>query len=132
MEHSGTTRFVKIGADGCLLPFDAPTWEAVFDKTTNLMWSVEIPKVEINYDGAEITVKNIKTAGFQNWQIPTIEQLFLLADRTNTNPVIDTDFFPNIPKNPENWFWSCTTYKDAWNSKYKWVLEFYYGIVGGS
>lgn len=99
-------RFTKIGADGSVLPAAATEWEAVLDNTTGLMWAVEAVKVK---NGREATVRaavaKCRAAGFGDWQAPTVEQLFLLADRTRVSPAIDTEFFPDCPS---DWFWSIT------------------------
>ena len=59
-------------------------------------------------------------AGFTDWRVPTVEELFCLADRTRARPAIDTDFFPDTPN---NWFWSSTVDADA-PSGYAWIVDF--------
>jgi hypothetical protein len=128
-------RFVKIDAAGGELPLDATEWEAVLDKTTGLMWSVADKKVP-NWKKAAAAAKKITAAGFDDWRLPTVEELFLIADRTRTSPAIDTAFFP---KCKSDWYWTSTPYASspgvcAWSvffgSGYAyWLVHGSYGFV---
>lgn len=100
------SRFSKIGADGAVLPAEATKWEAVLDSKTGLMWSVETKKVP-NWNKAESAVKKIAAAGFDDWRLPTVDELFGLADRTRFSPAIDVDMFPDTAS---DWFWTSTPY----------------------
>ena len=97
-------RFIKIGEDGALLPADATDWVAVLDTKQNLMWTVEVLPRQSFKDAGE-SVAKLKTAGFADWRMPTVEELFCLADRTRYEPAIDTDYFPETPS---SWLWSGT------------------------
>ncbi len=119
------TRFSKIGADGAVLPSDATEWEAVLDSKTGLMWSVEIKKVA-NWKKATATVKKIKAAGFGDWRMPSVEELFLLADHTRVDPAIDMDYFPNTPS---DWFWSSTPWARS-PDDCAWLVYFLVGYAG--
>ena len=117
-----TNRFTKIGAEGAVLAADATEWEAVLDTKTGLMWSLETKKVT-SYDKAEGAIKKIKAAGFDDWRLPNVDELFGLADRTRVSPAIDTDFFPDTES---DWFWSSTLYAGS-PSDYAWGVNFSYG-----
>jgi len=109
-------RFTKIGADGSALPADAKEWEAVLDTTTGFMWTVAEKKVT-NWKKADAAAKAMTAGGFDDWSLPTVEQLFALADRTRRDPTINTDLFP---KCKSDWYWSSTPYAPspggyAWN-----------------
>ncbi|MHB8815451.1 MAG: Lcl C-terminal domain-containing protein [Steroidobacteraceae bacterium] len=128
-------RFTKIGEDGALLPADATDWVAVLDTRTNLMWDVKARPVK-NYAGALKVPGKLTVAGFKDWRLPTVEELFLLADRTRVRPAIDTDFFPDTPS---DWFWTSTLWAsspsdDAWsvyfgNGSSYWGSQSYEGFV---
>ncbi len=123
-------RFVKIGADGKPLPRDAADWVAVADSRSGLMWARE-PVAVKNWKAA--TEKKIaaqfgesRLGGFDDWRIPTVEELFPLADRTGSSPAIDTEFFPGCPS---DWFWTSTPYAPV--SGVAWGVNFYSGGSGG-
>ena len=115
-------RFIKIGEDGSLLAPDATEWVAVLDTKSNLMWAVEVLPQQTFAAAAE-SVAHLTTAGFADWRVPTVEELFCLADRTRRGSAIDTDYFPNTP--PEL-FWSSTPEASS-PSVYAWRVFFDHG-----
>ena len=118
-------RFRKIGDDGALLASGADEWVAVLDTRSNLMWAVEVLKRQ-TFEKAKASVAKLAIAGFKDWRLPTVEELFCLADRTRFNPAIDTDYFP---KTPSEWFWSGTV--DASSpADYAWFVFFNHGHSG--
>lgn len=98
------TRFTKVSPTSLLLPADATEWAAVLDTKTNLMWDAKARAVE-GFQAAQAVPGTLNVAGFTDWRMPTVEELFCLADRTRVRPAIDTDFFPDTPS---DWFWSST------------------------
>jgi len=124
-ESALAARFTKIGADGSVLPRDAAEWEAVLDSRTGLMWPVQAIAVD---DGREATINaavaKCRTAGFDDWRAPTVEELFLLADRSRVSPAIDTEFFPDCPS---DWFWTSTPDCES-PEDYAWFVYFSYGF----
>ena len=111
--------FRKISQDGRMLPADASEWVAVLDTQSNLMWAVEVLPQQTFAAAAE-SVAHLTTAGFADWRVPTVEELFCLADRTRRWPAIDTGYFPETPS---DWFWSSTV-DAASPSDYAWVVGF--------
>ena len=97
-------RFRKISQHGLWIPNDASEWVAVLDTRSNLMWTVEVLPRQ-TFGAAAESVAKLRTAGFADWRVPTVEELFCLADRTRRMPAIDTDYFPATPP---GWFWSST------------------------
>ena len=118
------TRFTKVSPTSLLLPADATEWAAVLDTKTNLMWDAKARAVE-GFQAAQAVPGTLNVAGFTDWRMPTVEELFCLADRTRVRPAIDTDFFPDTPN---DWFWSSTVDADA-PSDCAWIVYF---DLGGS
>ncbi len=119
------SRFTKVGADGAKLADGAAEWVAVLDNTTALLWTVEETK-EMNWAKAQASVQKLETAGFTDWRLPTVEELFLLADRTKHSPAIDTAYFP---KRKSEWYWTSTPAAYS-PGDYAWVVYFGYGGAG--
>jgi hypothetical protein len=116
------SRFTKIGADGAKLPDDATEWVAALDNTTQLIWTVN-ETARQTWKKAQAAVKKLDIAGFTDWRLPTIEELFLLADRTRHSPAIDTAFFPDCKS---EWYWTSTP--SAFSpGVFAWIVFFDYG-----
>lgn len=98
------SKFTKIGAEGEKLADDAAEWVAVLDNTTNLVWTVK-ETTRLNWKKAAAAVQKLDTAGFTDWRLPTVEELFMLADRTKYSPAIDTAYFPDCKS---DWYWTST------------------------
>jgi Protein of unknown function (DUF1566) len=98
------SRFTKVGADGAKLADDATEWVAVLDNTTSLIWTVKEMK-SMAWKKAQTAVAKLDIAGFTDWRLPTVEELFLLADRTKHSPAIDTAYFPDCKS---EWYWTST------------------------
>lgn len=120
-----SNRFVKIGADGAKLPDDATKWVAVLDNTTQLIWTVEESKT-LTWKKAKVHVAKLDTAGFTDWYLPSVEELFLLADRAKYSPAIDTAFFPDCKS---EWYWTATPAAFS-PGVYAWFVSFGNGSAG--
>lgn len=118
------SRFTKIGADGAKLADDAAEWVAVLDNTTHLIWTVK-ETARLTWNKAAAAVKKLDTARFDDWRLPTVEELFLLADRTKGSPAIDTSFFPDCKS---DWYWSSTPYASS-PGVFAWLVGFGFGIA---
>ena len=119
------TRFTKVSPTSLLLPADATEWAAVLDTKTNLMWDAKARAVE-GFQAAQAVPGALNVAGFTDWRMPTVEELFCLADRTRLRPAIDTDFFPDTPN---DWFWSSDVCASP-PSDYAWIVLFGSGRSG--
>ena len=96
----------------------------------DLHWTRDdVSSERLTYDEAEEAITKLnadKFGGFDDWRLPTVEELFLLADRAKFSPAIDTDAFPTCKS---EWYWTGTT--DAEDpSEYAWVVDFGYGGSG--
>jgi hypothetical protein len=118
-------RFTKIGAEGEKLAGDAAEWVAVLDNTTALLWTVK-ETARLTWKKATAAVAKLDTAGFTDWRLPTVEELFLLADRTKHSPAIDTAFFPDCKS---DWYWASTPAAFS-PGECAWDVYFYDGSAG--
>jgi hypothetical protein len=59
------------------------------------------------------------------WRLPNVKELSSIADKSRSNPAIDTVAFPATPA---NWFWSSSPYVGY--ADYAWVVYFSVGYVG--
>jgi hypothetical protein len=111
--------FVKLDAHCQPLPRDATNHAAVLDKRTNLIWSAACVKADNHAEAMELATAHAGVNGHDDWRAPTVEELFLLADRTKCDPAIDEEFFPNTPA---DWFW--TSSPSAGDSSCAWGVSF--------
>ena len=95
----------------------------VTDTRTGLMWSKATLSDDcVTHAQAEQTCAELDLAGHKDWRLPTVEELFLLADRARKQPAIDTDAFPDTQS---DWYWSSTI--SAWSPDLAWYVSFHYG-----
>jgi len=121
-------RFIKLDSTGQQLPADAAEWVAVLDTTANLIWSAQdVTKKEVNHKGAADACSKLTLCGVDGWRLPTVEELFLLADRSRHRPAIDTDFFPTCKS---DWYWTSTPWSPSPES-HAWIVGFYLGSSVG-
>ena len=114
-------RFIKIGADGAQLLQEASAAEcvAVLDTTRGLMFTT-VESEEMTHAQAVQYVATLDVAGFKDWRLPTVEELFLLADRSRSSPAIDTTFFPDCKS---DWYWTGSLYAPS-PGDYAWGVGF--------
>lgn len=117
-------KLTKISAEGLDLTDDATQWVAVRMEhellARPLIFSVAEKKAK-NWKAAKKHAEGLDLCGWQ-WRLPTVEELFLLADRTKFNPAIDKDFFPDCES---DWYWTDTV--AASPSGYAWGVYFSHG-----
>lgn len=89
----------------------------ITDNETGLTWSKETLAKDVTYDDA------LKALG-EGWRLPTIKELFSLADHTREAPAIDVEAFPDTES---DWYWSSTP--TVWNDAAFWVVDFYGGYA---
>jgi hypothetical protein len=117
---------IKIDADGQELPYEATNHVAVFLPDYGLTFTAtQINEEEESQEDLQARASALDLLGKTDWDLPTIEELQLLIDRTRYQPAINTDFFTNIQS---DWYWSKTP--AAWSSASAWFVYFGYGDVG--
>ncbi|MDD5229301.1 MAG: DUF1566 domain-containing protein [Methylococcales bacterium] len=70
-------------------------------------------------DYAAAISQTSQLAGYNDWRLPTLNELHTIVEYKNSSPVINTTIFPDTPL---IWFWSASTY--APNSNYAWFENF--------
>ena len=116
-------RFTKLNAKSQDLPADATDHVAVRDNTTGVIWQAGDSEKRLTHKQAEAYVKKLRLLGQKDWRLPTVEELFLLADRSKTAPAIDQAYFPTCKS---SWYWTGTLYA-ASPADYAWIVYFYFG-----
>ena len=94
----------------------------VSDTDTGLMWKQDHEEGTYPFD--EACGLKSDCAGFDDWRLPTIDELNSLVDRSRVNPAIDVTAFPSTPY---IWFWSSSPY--AGSEFTAWRVSFYGGVV---
>ncbi len=123
--------YTKLAADGTDLPADStekhlavrvdhpllakPIVIAAYRAATDCKWPDAAAKAEAH-----------DAYGWQ-WRLPTVEELFLIADRSSAAERLDTSFFPDA----EGWegTWSSTVDAEA-PSGYAWLVALGFGGSG--
>lgn len=93
----------------------------IFDNQTGLMW-MQSPLDNLFTWGEACTIKH-SFGGFDDWRLPTIEELTSIIDYSKDNPSIDGVFW-FVDK---NYFWSSSP--DVGNANYAWYVNFSNGSV---
>lgn len=94
--------------------------DVVIDHKTGLMWQRHDDGIPYIYEDAYIYTTIIEAGGFDDWRLPSIEELLSLLDSTRYNPAIDSRTFPNTKTDLS--YWTDTylgTYQDT-----IWVVDF--------
>jgi len=94
------------------------------DSVTGLIWTKATVAKDVTHKQAAAAVKKLSVAGHKDWDLPTVEELFPLADRSRKLPAIDTDAFLDTES---DLYWTKTD--SAWSSGHAWVVGFYYGLA---
>src|SRR5690606_27121620 len=79
--------FIKIAADGTQLPDDATDWVAVHLPAHGLTFTAtSVVDTDVPHADCEASCKALTLAGHSDWDLPTIDEMQLLIDRTRHDP----------------------------------------------
>ncbi len=86
--------------------------QTITDLNTGLMWQ-QIPALEgMSWEEAKEYCENLELAGYDDWRLPNIKELFSISDFSSGWPYLNTDYFKlnteNIDKNQQ--FWTSNKY----------------------
>ena len=131
--------YTKLGIGGVELAGDAlhvddgGPWIMTRDNVTGLVWEVKaIANMNDTYtweDATDVFIVGLNATNFgghNNWRLPTIKELAIIANLGTYSASIDTEWFPNTVS--PSWYWSSMEY--AGNTSYAWGIDFYYGSSG--
>ena len=76
-----------------------------------------------HYSHEQALARATAQAGAAGWRLPNIKELSSIADKTRSNPAIDTTAFPATPS---NLYWSATP--NARDAKFVWGVIFNAGF----
>lgn len=103
-------RLTKIGADGAALPDTATDHVAVqLDHpllAKPIVWAAKRSPKAMTWKRAETYASKLDVGGW-TWRLPTVEEAFLLPDRTKY-PSLDVSFFPDFDADDYEWIWTGT------------------------
>lgn len=95
----------------------------VEDATAGLMWTRKnVGGKRLTWSDAKAACGKARDGGFEDWRLPTIQELLTLVDYSRTEPAIDTSVF----ECESAWYWSATPYASS-PAGYAWLVLFDYG-----
>jgi hypothetical protein len=102
--------YTKLAADGSDLPADSTEVHLAVRVDHPLLKAPIIVAAyragdEVQFKNAAKTAEGHAAYGWQ-WRLPTVEELFLIADRTREDEKLDANFFPDATG--YEWTWSST------------------------
>ena len=98
--------------------------EVIKDDIYKLMWQDGEEIYQGTYDEAVKYCENLNFAGFEDWRLPTINELISITDKRKFKPAINSAF--NNTKS--DGYWSST--KSAKDSSGMWIVYFWDGSDG--
>ncbi len=87
-----------------------------------VIWTAQRSEKRLTWPQAKAWAESLTINGW-SWRLPTVEEAFLLCDRTRQDPVVDKAFFPDCTG---EYIWTGT--ECAWNSGAAWNV----GLGGGN
>ena len=96
----------------------------VTDNLSLLMWQKNPPAAALSWEQALSTAEGLNLAGFNDWRLPNIKELFSLHNPGRTNPAADPVFgLQSVTK-----YWSSTSIPGQQGVK-AWYLDTRFGIT---
>jgi hypothetical protein len=124
-------RYIKLAADGTDLPADATGHLAVRVENDLLarpmIWTAQRSPERMSWKAAKKWAEKLNINGW-SWRLPTVEEAFLLCDRSRTEyPMVPVEFFPDYEG---EWIWTSTEDLTP-PAGYAWFVNLDYGYSYG-
>lgn len=99
--------------------------EIVYDNNTKLIWqdNLDSKSLRINHLEAVSYCKNLKLAGFNDWRLPTLNELETIVDKNKYKPSINQVF----QNTTIGFYWSSDIVKGLSSA---WYVRFDFGRIG--
>jgi len=94
----------------------------VVDSATGLMWDASTTASEKTWSEAEAAAKALRLGGYDDWRLPTLDELESIRDITKYNPAIDTGLFADTKS---TYYWTASP--AASGPDCAWIVNFYHG-----
>jgi hypothetical protein len=96
--------------------------ETVTDVSTGLMWQKTSFDLKMNWQMALSNCESLSFAGYNDWRLPTKEELRSIVDHDNYKPAINRQIFSDTLS---AFYWSSMSH--ALNTGFAWGVYFYHG-----
>ena len=99
----------------------------VTDTGTGLIWQQDGSGSVMAWEAALVYCENLELGGYDDWRLPSKNELRSLVDYQRYAPVLDTAFFPDTALSN---YWTSTT--AVFKNRYAWCINFNDGISNPS
>jgi hypothetical protein len=121
------SRFVVLNENGAPLASAETASPARLESARGLMWGPTLDD-EMSWEDAKRACAEFRLFGFDDWRLPTREELLGLVDLTRFNPATDAEAFPDTES---DWYWTSSPLASSPGS-YAWIVNFNGGGASGN
>jgi hypothetical protein len=118
-------KLIKLNAKGKAAPPKTKKPAGILQEGAGLIWDPRETKSMTHADAEKYIAQLQKDEPDAGWRLPTVDELFGLADRTKYSPAIDRNFFP---KCKSDWYWTSTPAALS-PAGCAWFVYFYHGYA---
>lgn len=100
------------------------SYEVVIDSEYKLMWqdNIDVKTIKMNWTDAKKFCNNLNLGSFNDWRLPSKNELITILDTYEHNPIISTIF----KHKKVGLYWSITEWENNPKS-FAWFISFAYG-----
>ena len=102
--------------------------QTVFDNNLKLEWQQKIPEGEYDWPAADDYCKNLDYSGYNDWRLPTPQELLSIVDNGKSDPAVNTEYFPETS---DEWFWTSADFvsTENYDADKAWFVRFDKGFL---